>query len=492
MINMRHPILLVIILIHAVSTPMLTGQNTCDFKKDNHESLLKFKQTQKVPGFAFALFDNQSIIFTECAGKSTLGFNINEETLFSIQSISKNITALAVIKAVQKGMLDLDAPITDYLPSFSVNSCFEESPENKITLRMLLSHTAGFTHEAPIGNNYDYSPCEIGDHLKSIESTWLKFPVGINYSYSNLGFDLISSIISQTANTDFNEFLKSEIFQPLGMTRTTINDKEVSQNKNRTDGNIPAVRNIHYSIPLPGSGAVYTNLSDIIKYTQLLMNYGVYKNNELIKKQSILEMVKINSNNYGLGTYVDKQDDIIYINHNGGGFGFSATLLWFPEYNLGSVLLCNRSSNTFDICYSIMNDYVKNINLLKDTSVTSLLNTLNQTYFENLNDSRNSIAYKCNCDSLPKSNWNKYVGKYSLIVQGMDLKWYAKLAHFLGFGYKTFWIKEEDQTLKTSGSIGESVLLEYKPGLFFNEDFEVLDLQSEKKTFRNIYILKKR
>lgn len=68
-------------------------------------------------------------------------------TMFSIQSTSKNFAAVAVLLAVQDGILDLDAPITRYLPSFTVRSRFEHSPQERITLRLLLANRAGFTHE---------------------------------------------------------------------------------------------------------------------------------------------------------------------------------------------------------------------------------------------------------------------------------------------------------------------------------------------------------
>ena len=80
---------------------------------------------------------------------------VTADTPFSIQSMTKSFTAVAVLLAVQDGLLDLDAPISTYLPDFTVNSIFDERPQDLITLRMLLSHTAGFTHEAPVGNNYD-------------------------------------------------------------------------------------------------------------------------------------------------------------------------------------------------------------------------------------------------------------------------------------------------------------------------------------------------
>lgn len=462
-----------------------------NFRLKSHESLSKFKNNNKIQGLAFAVFNKNETIISECIGNSTYGSKINDETLFSIQSISKNITALAIMTAVQDKLLNLDSPVTEYLPSFTINSCYEDFPEQKITLRMLLSHTAGFTHEAPIGNNYDYTPCDIKDHINSINKTWLKFPSGTNYAYSNLGFDLASAIIAQKTGGSFSEYLKSRIFQPLSMTNTTADDKEVVLNKNKTEGNISAVKKNHYSIPLPGSGAVYTSLIDFIKYAQLLMNYGETINKTLIDKKYLYEMCKINIQNYGLGTYIDKSNDILYINHNGGGFGFSATLLWFPEYELGSVILCNRPCNTYDICLSVMREYIKAMGLSKNSSITEVFDDLNGYYFKNKPDLDKQKVFTFKCDSLFKPEWEKYIGKYTLTIKGMETKWYAKIAHFMGFGYQRIKIIKEGQVLQILGDFGKSILKEFEPGLFFTGDNEALDLRTDRPTFKNIVIQKK-
>ena len=106
---------------------------------------------------------------------------VTVDTIFSVQSMSKAFTVTAVMRAVQAGRLDLDVPITTYLPSFEVRSAFEPHPERRITLRMLLSHTAGFTHEAPLGNNYEPEPGDFEAHVASIADTWLRPPVGTGY-----------------------------------------------------------------------------------------------------------------------------------------------------------------------------------------------------------------------------------------------------------------------------------------------------------------------
>jgi CubicO group peptidase (beta-lactamase class C family) len=295
---------------------------------------------------------------------------------------------------------------------------------------MLLSHTAGFTHEAPIGNNYDYKACTKQDHHNSIMKTWLKFPSGKSYSYSNLGFDLTAAIIEQKSGLSFNEYLKLKIFTPLGMLSSTTEDQDFISNQDKTDGNIPWVKKKHYSIPLIGAGAVYTNLVDFISYVQLLMNFGQIDRETLIDQKYLLEMFKINTINYGLGTYIDKKNDILFVNHNGGGYGYSATLLWFPEYNLGSVILCNNPVNTFDFCFSRLEEYINTIKTSKNSLTTDKFDTLNSEYFNNKSLKDKPIPFTCSCDPSLKSDWNKYVGKYKIITEGMDLKWFADAAYF--------------------------------------------------------------
>ena len=118
-------------------------------------SVVEKMQKNKIPGAAVALVDRDRILWAAGFGYTDTDKRepVNPETIFSIQSMSKTFTA--VLFAVQDGLLDLDAPITTYLPEFMVQSRFEGHPEQKITLWHLLSHTAGFTHEAPVGNNFD-------------------------------------------------------------------------------------------------------------------------------------------------------------------------------------------------------------------------------------------------------------------------------------------------------------------------------------------------
>src|SRR5512135_2587780 len=140
-------------------------------------------QQEAIPGLAIAIMDDQEILWIEGFGYTDWDKRtpVTPDTLFSIQSMSKSFTATAAMFAAQNGLVDLDAPITTYLPDFRVNSIFEEHTEQKITLRLLLSHTAGLAHEAPIGGNFDLPGRTFEEHIASISSTWLRSPVGTRY-----------------------------------------------------------------------------------------------------------------------------------------------------------------------------------------------------------------------------------------------------------------------------------------------------------------------
>jgi len=118
-------------------------------------------------------------------------------------------------------------PITTYLPDFTVHSAFEAHPERHITLRMLLGCTAGFTHEAPLGNNYEPEVGDFEAHVRSISDTWLRFPVGTGEAYSNLGFDLAGRILEQVSNKPFSQVLHDSLLAPLGMDRSSFDRARV-------------------------------------------------------------------------------------------------------------------------------------------------------------------------------------------------------------------------------------------------------------------------
>ncbi|MBN2813416.1 MAG: serine hydrolase [Bacteroidales bacterium] len=450
--------------------------------------LVRFKKSENIKGLAFALFNKDSIIWQKCFGNSTYGYPIDNKTLFSLQSVSKNITAMAVMIALRDGILELDKPIAEYLPDFKVNSCFEENPEDKINLRMLLTHTSGLTHEAPLGNNYDYTVCSYDKHLLSIRETWLKFPAGSRYSYSNLGYDIAASIVENASGMKYNEYLQTKLFGPLNMNSTTVDDSKMVSSINKTEGTISATRPKHLCSPLIGSGAVYTNITDLARYVQLHMNSGTVGKKTIIEKKYLTEMYKIRYNHYGLGTYIDKTNQVIFINHNGSGYGYSASFVWYPEFNIAAVLLCNKQVNIFDICIAVLDEYISRSGLSGNKTVSDEFNFHNNAHLSE--SAEESIPVNCTTDTIYKDSWNEYQGKYYMVFKGLEFKWHARLAFALGFHPQKVTIEKRDQKLLIKSNYGESFLGEYKPGMFFTAGGEVVDFTSTVPTYKNIELKK--
>ena len=130
----------------------------------------------EVPGLSLALVDRDGILWAAGFGYTDYNLKtpVTTDTMFALCSISKIITATAVMVAVQDGLVELDVPIIEYFPQFTVNSRFEENPEEKITLRHLLSHTSGIAFEAPVGNGREPSYGTMEQHVQSVCDTWLR------------------------------------------------------------------------------------------------------------------------------------------------------------------------------------------------------------------------------------------------------------------------------------------------------------------------------
>ncbi|MCX6238734.1 MAG: serine hydrolase [Bacteroidia bacterium] len=469
--------------------------DTIKFVSEKQESLKQIIKKNDIEGLSIAFFTNDKVIWKKCFGKSNYKQAINDSTLFSIQSMSKNFTALAIMHAVQEGLVDLDTPIKKYLTDFRINSCYEESPEEKITLRMILNHTAGFTHEAPSGNNFDFRCPSKQDHWNSIRNTWLKYPVGSKYSYSNLGFDLAAEIIEKVSGMSFETYVRKKIFEPLGMKYSTIDDNDLVSNRNKTDGRIDFfVKQKHYKIPLIGSGAVYSNIRDMIRYVQFQMNFGKINGQQVIGWQYFFEMYTINKSNYGLGTYIghsidkEKQFDTYFLNHNGGGFGYGSSMTWFPEYGLGCVILGNKPFDYGSITNSILVEFItKNSNVQKDTSLTAGFFPLFKSKEPDNSGAEFINYYEGSKNKMGKSN---VIGKYEVLFNGMEFKWFVKILRFFGFKYMTMSIVINQNTLLMKGCFGEKELKEYLPGLYFTADGEAFDYRNETPSFRNIKLRK--
>ena len=289
------------------------------------------------------------------------------DTIFSQQSISKTFTATAVLRAVQAGKLDLDESILTYLPDFRVNSSFEERPERRMTLRHLLSHRAGFAHEAPIGNNYRAEFSSFQAHVDSISETWLRARVGERFAYSNLGIDLAGRILEVVFEKSFADVMRDEVLAPIGMRGATFDWDVIRAREDRARGNEARTPKLPLEFALIPSGGLYASASDMAAFLSYQLAYGRVGESVVLAEEHLDEMFELQfasefqNTGYGLG--IDRRFEAgqLCYSHGGGGFGFQAFLGWYPDLGIGIAVLTNSvdQSLVWDWPAAVIRDIVR-------------------------------------------------------------------------------------------------------------------------------------
>ncbi|GAA1971518.1 hypothetical protein GCM10009798_35510 [Nocardioides panacihumi] len=326
---------------------------------------------QHVPGLAIAVVDRHRVLWTEGFGnRDDHGDPVTPDTIFSVQSMSKLFTATAVMQAVQAGRLDLDEPITTYLPDFTVHSAFEAHPERRITLRMLLSHTAGLTHEAPVGNSNELDPGTFDEHVRSISDTWLRFPVGSGFAYSNLGIDLAGYILERVEGKPFADLMHDSLLGPLGMDRSTFDRAAIRADDNRAVPHVKYYADPPIYEPATAAGGLYSSADDLARFLRFQLGEGTLDGRAVLGQDSMREMRTIpapfagEQAGYALGVSRTRwnlwaQRPALF-NHAGGGTGFMSDLWWAPQLGLGVGMLTNSDDHELQVNLplSILDDLV--------------------------------------------------------------------------------------------------------------------------------------
>ncbi len=309
-------------------------------------------QEENVAGAALGLVERHGLVWAEGFGFTdrTRSRSVDPDTLFSIQSLTKSVTATAVMSAVEDGVLDLDRPVSAWLPDLRIRTRFDGEPTEQITLRHLLSHRAGLTHEAPLGNSFSADAPSFEAHVASIGQTWLRYRVGERFAYSNLGFDLAGRILEQASDRPFATVVAERVLEPLGMERSRFDAEAVRGDENRAVGERDGVTAIPIEIPSRAARGLYASVRDLARFVAFQLARG----QPLLSDRTWRAMHTIpmpvsdhQRSGYGLGVTIHRQGDgaMVAAGHGGGGYGFLANAAWMPELGIGYVVLQNSEGS---------------------------------------------------------------------------------------------------------------------------------------------------
>ena len=333
------------------------SQNT-DSSKTDLSSWIDSLFTQgldkyNIPGATFILTQGDSVLHMNGYGMANVESNtpVNANTsIFGIASISKTFVGTAVMQLFEKGKLELDRDVNNYLTSFQLKYKFNDS----ITVRNLLTHTAGFDYSLigmSVRNKKDLIPLD--QYLKTQMPPQIR-PSGKVMMYSNQGYALLGLIVEEVSGLPFYKYVRKNILDPLEMDssaykrETKFEENYATSYEQKGEQFIPFKPDFILGYPAGGLGAT---ASDMGNYISMFLNKGSFKGRQILDATSVAKMLytpfkQYEEAEYGwlLGFYEFQSHKIKYYGHDGSWQGFQSRLALFPEKNIGFFIDVNSES----------------------------------------------------------------------------------------------------------------------------------------------------
>jgi CubicO group peptidase (beta-lactamase class C family) len=320
-----------------------------------------------VPGLALAIILDGQVSYARGFGVTSVedgGLPVTPETLFRIGSITKSMTATMIMRLVEAGRLDLDRPVAEYVPWLAFS---QAGLAKRITLRLLLSHSAGLpTSHTPFGRR-DASGLEeyVRDDVPHYQFI---APPGKLYAYSNPGIRISGYIAEAVTGRPYTTLMQELVFDPLEMRRTTFDPAvamtyPLAQSHDLDeDGNLTVQH--RYADDSGGypSGSVISTVMDLAHFAIMQMSAGLYGDQRVLAPESVAEMQKTQvdrytttGGGYGLALWMDEVNGIRRVGHEGSISTFGSHLLMAPEAGAAVILFFNRAPGFWDRSAEIVN-----------------------------------------------------------------------------------------------------------------------------------------
>jgi CubicO group peptidase (beta-lactamase class C family) len=307
-------------------------------------------EESKTPSVAVAVARDGKILWEQGFGWADRERHVaaDENTPYSMASISKPFTATGLMMLVQAGKIDLDRPVNDYLGDGKLRARIGGAAQ--ATVRRVANHTSGLPlHYQFFYVDEPYRPPAMDETIRRYGNL-VTIP-GEHYQYSNLGFGILGHAIAHTADMPYEEYMRQRVFSKLGLTHTAVGIpqglEKLAAARYGEDGQpIP-----FYDFDHRGASAIYASAHDLVRFGMFHLKAHLHDQTAILSDASIDEMQKptaeIGSNSgYGIGWFVGDRNGYRTVSHTGGMGGVSTVLLLVPSEKLAVVVLCNARSQT--------------------------------------------------------------------------------------------------------------------------------------------------
>jgi len=328
-------------------------------------TILRGMRKAGVPALSIALVDDQQLVWAEGFGYADREHRVpaTPETVYQVGSVTKVVSALAVMQLVEQGRMNLDRPITDYLPEFSMRSRWPQAAP--ITLRALLCHHAGLPTYLLKGF---FSERSLTDLLHELQDEHLAFEPHTSFNYSNLGYNLLGLAVERLTGRPYAEAVQQQLLAPLGMCHTSFSP----------DGAIGARLARGYVSDRPvnptpirdvPAGGLYSNVLDLACFMRSVLAGGTLGGTRVLEENTLRTTFEPQytgqlldfGQRFGLGWMLSGlaiEGGGQQAWHNGGTKAFVSQLVLLPETKLGVVVLAN-ADNAGDLVYSVADEALR-------------------------------------------------------------------------------------------------------------------------------------
>lgn len=307
-----------------------------------------------VPGLSVAVIDAGKIAWAKGYGMADTasGRKVTVRTIFQAASISKPISALAVLGLVQQGRIHLDEVANDALRAWKIPDN-DLTRRQAVTVRMLLNHTAGLEHTGPT----HYVPLSMGDPFPSMVQilagtppasggpvTVVSLP-GSTFAYSPAGYEVLQQVVLDLSGRPFEQYMQSAVFEPLGMTDSTFSQQLAGPLLSRTAtgyyaGGEPLPGRFRVSPGLTAAG-LWTTPTDIARYIINVQRSNTGHSAGLLSPPLAHEMLTPGLGHRGLGPAISGSGEAARFGHDGFNEGFESSFVAYAHLGKGAVVMAN-------------------------------------------------------------------------------------------------------------------------------------------------------
>ncbi len=304
-------------------------------------------QRNRIPGVAVAIVANDSVIYARGFGTDGLGGSITERTGFVLGSMSKSVTALAVMQLVERKLVQLDAPVQRYLPWFRVADARASA---RITVRQLLLQTSGIPTNAPRATGATRT---LTDQVRALADVELHHPPGAVHEYASPNYLVLGAIVEAVSQRSFASYVETSIFAPLGMHDSHADQVTALDRENPahlSSGHVyvfgfPVARALpHEGDRLP-TAALISSAADLGRFLVAQLRTD---SSEVLSAAGFVQMHTGGAPSDGFSYAFGWRDGTIAgehaVHHGGIVPNFRGKLVMLPERRLGVVVLTNVSS----------------------------------------------------------------------------------------------------------------------------------------------------